>query len=180
MLPPVATAKKNRRIAKTMNHGTNASPTPLTSWRRTAKTSGGRRPYLKIKEDYNPANIVLPKTHLSDKMPKTMLPTRIPNMNNVWTQLAKYFWEQIKFHSVMIVLVKTLVSYLISSHSALHASVKLFGDTQVNDGLGARNTVDSWCQPTGNFTRKMNMQTVTCHGPKFPMAPMIGSFTLAS
>lgn len=44
---------------------------------------------------------------MSDIKPNTMLPTKIPNIVIVCVKLTKYDFEQIRSHSVIIVLSKT-------------------------------------------------------------------------
>lgn len=39
------------------------------------------------------------------------------------------------------------------------------GATQVKLVGGARNTMESWCQATGNLTREITTAITTCHGP---------------
>jgi len=53
-----------------------------------------------------------------------------------------------------------IIDSLVIDNGALHE--KLVG--------GARNTIESWCQATGNLTRETATAITICHGPIEPMA----------
>jgi len=58
-----------------------------------------------------------------------------------------------------------IMESLVADKGAMHE--KLVG--------GARNTIESWCQATGNLTREITTAIMMCHGPMEPIASWTGS-----
>jgi len=83
-------------------------------------------------------------------MPNRILPNKMPSMTILWDKLASCLLSQVRFHSVMMVDWKTLVSNSVSEHSSLQGSVT-FSVLQDNGVGAARNMWPRVCHPVPNL-----------------------------
>lgn len=113
-------------------------------------------------------------THLSANVPKTIFPTKMPNMKIVCDVFARYFLLHTKSHVIWIVSVKISRLNVCALQSAEHLSV-IFGSAHVKLTFGAVKMILIWCHATGNFNKNINAHTMICHRPSDPIACWIGS-----
>lgn len=115
-------------------------------------------------------------TYLSEKSPKTILPSIMPIITKLCAKLASQARSQFKFHSLIIFSWNTLRSQTTALHSAEQTSVLLSGTTHELLMGDCRNTIEICTQPVGNFDKKIQRQTISCQGPKsLPKIEMMGS-----
>lgn len=112
--------------------------------------------------------------YLSASVPKTIFPTKMPNIKIVCDVCARNCRSHTKFHVIWMVSVKILWSNSYDVHWAEHGSV-IFGSAHEYLMFGAANIMLIWCHATGNFNKKINAQMIACHRPNEPMACWIGS-----